>query len=449
MALLDAIRKAGIVGCGGAGFPTHIKLNCSVNYLIINAVECEPLLRTDRFIIKNKTEEIIQGTELIAKQVGAQKKIIAIKKNYTEEIAALEKTLKLLNSDIKIFELESFYPAGDEQSVVNAVTGKTVPPSGIPLDVNAVVSNVATVLAILKSTEGEALTHKYLTVTGEVENPVIVYAPVGTSFADCINAAGKILAEDYIVIEGGPLMGKQYDKTQIKNSFTTKTTSGLIVVPNDIPVAEQKKIELKSVLRRAKTTCIQCTLCTELCPRYLLGHPLKPHLVMRKLGYSGNIEESLDDEDVKQALICCECGICEVFACPMELQPRQVNIYVKKILQKKGIRYLKPSVLSLPREELEMRKVPTKRLASRLGLGKYYDYKINELKTATPEKVSIALKQHIGVPATPVIKAGDSVKAGTIIGTIEDGKMGALVHSSIDGIVESVTDVITICREVK
>ncbi|MCL2793464.1 MAG: 4Fe-4S dicluster domain-containing protein [Spirochaetaceae bacterium] len=452
MKLLDAIREAGVVGCGGAGFPTHVKLNCLVKYLIVNAVECEPLLRTDRFIVKNKTEDIILGMELIAEQVRAEKKVIAIKYNYAEEISALEKVIKALKSNIEIFKLENIYPAGDEQYIVNAVTGKSVPPSGIPLDVNAVVTNVATVCCVAESVKGKPFTHKYLTVTGEVENPVIVYTPVGTSFASCVEAAGKILVDDYVIIEGGPLMGKQYDKTQLENLFITKTTSGLIIVPKNISVVNRNTIPLKSVLRRARVACIQCSQCADLCPRYLLGHPLKPHLIMRKLGYSSDIESDIEkaqeDEALKQALICCECGVCEVFACPMELQPRQVNIYVKKILQNKGMRYSKPDCEVFSRKEFEGRKVPTKRIASRLGLNKYYDYQISEIKIVEPKKVSIPLKQHIGVSATPVVKAGEKVECGKIIGTIEAEKIGAFVHATIDGAVTSVTDVITISREV-
>ena len=452
MKLLDAIREAGVVGCGGAGFPAHIKLNCQVEYLIVNAVECEPLLRTDRFIVKNKTDDIVSGIELIAEQVRAVKKVIAIKHNYTEEISALEKTIKSLKSNIEIFKLESIYPAGDEQYIVNAVTGKSVPPSGIPLDVNAVVTNVATVCCVAESAKGKPFTHKYLTITGEVENPVIVYAPIGTSFASCVEAAGKILAEDYVIIEGGPLMGKQHDKAELENLFITKTTSGLIIAPANSSVVNRKAIPLKSVLRRAKVSCIQCTQCTDLCPRYLLGHPLKPHLIMRKLGYSSDISsvegEAQDDENLKQALICCECGVCEVFACPMELQPRQVNIYVKEILRNKGIRYHKPDNEVFSRKEFAGRKIPAKRIAARLGLGKYYDYQISGVKIIEPQKVSIPLKQHIGVPAVPVVKPGEKVTCGKIIGTIEAEKIGALVHATIDGTVTSVTDVITISREV-
>ncbi|MCL2293482.1 MAG: SLBB domain-containing protein [Spirochaetes bacterium] len=449
MVLLDVIRDAGIVGCGGAGFPTHIKLSCSVKYLIVNAVECEPLLRTDRFIIKNKTDDIVSGVLEIAKQVGALKKYVAIKRDYIEEISSLEKAIESSGSDIEIFKLDSIYPAGDEQFIVSAVTGKSVPPSGIPLDVDTVVTNAATVFCVAESLKGKPFTHKYLTVTGEVENPVIVYAPIGTSFAECIKAAGKTNIDDYVIIEGGPLMGRQYDKTQAENLFITKTTSGLIVVPKNIPVVNRNQISLKTVLRRAKTACIQCTQCTDLCPRYLLGHPLKPHLIMRKLGYAPDMEDLPLDEDIKQALICCECGVCEVFACPMELQPRQVNIYVKKMLQSKGVRYDKPGNDYFSREELAWRKIPSKRIASRLGLSKYYNYNISELKIVEPEEVSIPLKQHIGIPATSVVERGERVNCGKIIGFIEQGKVGAFVHATINGIVTAVSDVITISREVK
>lgn len=192
MDLLEKIMAAGIVGCGGAGFPTHAKLNCTVEYLIVNAAECEPLLRTDRYLMLNRAPEIVSAMELVAETVKARKLYIALKETYTDEIASLNAAIAAKNSRVEIFPLKNFYPAGDEQIMVLEVTGRTVPPGGIPLDVGAVVSNTATMCGIYDASRDIPFTDKYLTVTGAVAHPMIVKAPLGTSFRECIEQAGEL-----------------------------------------------------------------------------------------------------------------------------------------------------------------------------------------------------------------------------------------------------------------
>ena len=186
MTLLEQIKEAGIVGCGGAGFPTHVKLNCTVEYLIINAAECEPLLRTDRWLMIHKAREIVLAAGMVGDMIHAGKRCIALKETYAEEINALETAIKETGSTVTLYRMRNFYPAGDEQIMVCDVTGRTVPPSGIPLDVGSVVSNLATTYSIYQASLGRPLASKYLTVTGAVASPCIVHAPLGTSFADCL-----------------------------------------------------------------------------------------------------------------------------------------------------------------------------------------------------------------------------------------------------------------------
>ncbi|MBR6956758.1 MAG: hypothetical protein IKH72_07235, partial [Firmicutes bacterium] len=154
MNILDQIFECGIVGCGGAGFPTHVKLNTQVEYFIVNAAECEPLLRTDRYTMKHRAGDIIDAVEAIGDHLKAAKKVIALKGHYHEEIACLEEAIAAKNSDVELFFLENFYPAGDEQIMVYEVTGRVIPPAGIPSAVNAVVSNVGTVAAISDAMRG-------------------------------------------------------------------------------------------------------------------------------------------------------------------------------------------------------------------------------------------------------------------------------------------------------
>lgn len=447
MNLINRIFEAGIVGCGGAGFPTHIKLGAKVNYLIINGVECEPLLRTDRYLMIHYAEKLLLAIEEVGKLLSAKEIHIALKETYYSEIDCLETVIAKMNSSVRIFKMNNFYPAGDEQMIVCDVTGKTVPPGGIPLDVNSVVLNVATMICIFDAINGKNFTHKYLTINGEVNNPIILNVPIGTSLRKCIELAGGPCLNNYKVIVGGPLMGKILKKDELNKTFITKTTSGLIVISDENYLSKTDEINLKHMLNRARSSCIQCSYCTQMCPRYLTGHMLQPHRIMRKLAYSISFEDILDDEDVKQAMICCECGICELYACPMELQPRRVNALLKSEFVKRGIRYKKGNEEYSKLDERKYRLIPSKRIATKVGLGNYYDINIDELLEYTPERVEISLKQHIGNQAKPEVMVGDKVKCGQLIGSCDQDKMGANIHASIDGIVIEIGDSIVIEKQ--
>ncbi len=446
MELLEQIKNAGVVGCGGAGFPTHIKLNCKVDTLIINGAECEPLLRTDRWLMCHRAVEIVTAAGLCGNAVGASQVYIAVKEHYAKPVAALREAIQALNSPVKLFLLQNFYPAGDEQALVLEVTGRTVPPAGIPLDAGAVVSNAATMNAVYDAAQGEAFTQKYLTVTGEVANPAILRVPVGTPLMKCVEAAGGTALTEYRILCGGPMMGKLYTKEEAQRETVTKTTSGITVLPADIPLVEQRETPLRVILRRAKTACIQCSRCTELCLRHLSGHPLQPHMIMRKLAYAEDLPTVLEDNAVHQALICSQCGVCEVYACPMGLQPRQVNLFVKDALAKKGVRYARSGDTWMPMEMREWRKAPSRRMAVRLGVGKYYDYEISALLTPEVRQVRLALKQGAGAPAVPVVQVGDSVTVGQRIANCPEGATGSNLCASISGVVTAVDGAISIER---
>ena len=443
MSLTDKIFSAGIVGCGGAGFPTHVKYNAKPEHLIINAAECEPLLRTDRYVMCHYPHEIIAGCEAALQHLGAKDCTIALKEPYKEEIAALQAAIDAKNSPVKLHTFPSFYPAGDEQVMVYEVTGKVVPPAAIPLEVGCVVSNVATILAIYDAISDKPFTHKFLTMTGEVNHPTVLRVPIGTSFADCVEAAGGAAIEDYFVISGGPMMGKPLTKEQALATTVTKTTSGYILLPKDSRLPSLHQTPVEHTINRAKAACIQCTYCTELCPRHMLGHPIQPHKMMRKIA-CGSVEGMIDDPEALNALLCCECGVCELFACPMGLQPRKVNALVKAELGKRGIRYPKQDKEYHPDASREYRKIPTKRAANRAGAGKYYDYVIKECKELTPARVAISLKQHIGAPGQAVVAVGDKVRCGQLIAKCPDGSLGANIHASMDGTVKEVGSVIVI-----
>lgn len=448
MSILEQIFEAGVVGCGGAGFPTHAKLSGKgIEHFIVNGAECEPLLGTDRWLMRNRPGDIVKAAAAVAKEIGAKDCTIALKKTYTREITALEAAIrKLPRAPVSLRLLESFYPAGDEQVLVYEVTGKVVPPAGIPLDVGAAVSNAATMAAVADAMEGKPFTRKYLTVAGEVAEPQVLCVPVGTAYTDCLRLAGGTTVERWVAVNGGPMMGKALPMEEAARAVVTKTTSGILILPEEGAWGQASKISLEHMKNRASSSCIQCSYCTELCPRHLLGHPLEPNKIMRKMAMSVDIRELLDDPDIRRAALCCQCGICEVYACPMGLQPRRVNALIKAELGKAGIRYPKGEGEYTPLPERRSRKIPTQRAAARAGVLAYYHTDLDRFQEYRPDTVALPLNQQIGAPCQPVVREGDQVGEGQLIAKCPEGKLGANLHASIAGTVTRVGDAIVIAE---
>ncbi|MCL2024005.1 MAG: SLBB domain-containing protein [Oscillospiraceae bacterium] len=366
---LELIERAGVVGCGGAGFPAHIKFNTTAEIFIVNAAECEPLLATDRYLLREKAAQICAAAQEVRRHLGANQCVVATKETYTAEIAALNAVLPEY-PNMRLHLMTSFYPAGDEQIMVFEVTGRVVPPRGLPRDVGCVVSNAATLLAVHDAMQGIAFTEKYLTIGGEVNDPKVIKVPVGTSFGQCLELAGGSKIADYVIVSGGPMMGKVHSLREGEELSVTKTTSGFLVLPAHTKVVRYARLDEEQTLRRARAACIQCSFCTQLCPRYLLGHPLEPHRIMRKISCNKNWRANLAHDKILQcAVLCCECGICELYSCPMQLQPRKINALIKQEIRKNNIDLPKFELDSDPRPYRQLRKVPTRKAAVRAGVG--------------------------------------------------------------------------------
>lgn len=447
MGILEQIEAAGIVGCGGAGFPTHKKLTRDAEILIVNGAECEPLLRTDRYLMCHRAPQLVKALQTITQELGIGRCVIAVKHHYQEEIQALRQAISQAGAQIEIHELENFYPAGDEQTIVYEVTRQVVPPAGIPMAVGAVVQNVATVYAISEALEGIPFTHKFLTVTGEVRHPVILRVPIGTSYQECLELAGGCLYSSYFVVTGGPMMGKPMPMGEVGQAVVTKTTSGILVLPAEGYHARMAQVDLRHMLNQARSACIQCSNCTQLCPRHMLGHPLRPHRIMRKMAMGGDICAMLDDPDIRSAQLCCECGLCEIYACPMGLFPRKINSMIKKELSATKIRYQAAPGTWQPSPYREMRKAPSGKVAARTGVWKYYDYTVQDLVERESNQVAIPVQMHVGAPAQPVVAVGDQVRAGDLIAQPKQGALGARIHASISGRVQQVGARIVIGKE--
>lgn len=433
MDLVQKIYEGGVVGAGGAGFPTHIKYKADADYLLINAAECEPLLYTDQYEMEHYSDDIIKGIEMGKEALGAAEAKIGIKAKHKRSIEALEASIEKLGADIEIVKMDSYYPAGDEHSIIYECLHTPLSPGALPLTVGAVVSNVTTIRNIYLAAQGKPVTDKKVTVTGEVDRPIVVDVPIGTPLRQCIDLAGGVTVEPFAILVGGPMMGKMVLEEDLDDGFVTKTTGGIIVLPLDHPLITRRRQTLKQIQNQTASACIQCDFCTELCPRYLKGQPLHPHEVMKAFGF-GN----MDNPKLPQAALCCECGICELYSCPMGLSPRIVNAEVKKIMREKGI---SKNFTALPVHPMEeVRKLPTDVLMKKIQVEKYDREEPLPFMNYEPRKVRILLSQHIGKPADAVVSPGDEVKKGDLIGHVDEKDMGANIHASIDGTVTNVTD---------
>ncbi|KJS86617.1 MAG: NADH dehydrogenase [Peptococcaceae bacterium BICA1-8] len=431
---LMKIKDAGVVGAGGAGFPTHVKLSSPAKTIIVNGAECEPLLRVDQQLLAQMAEKVVVGLLTVMELTGASEGVIALKGKYKDAIQNLEKAIK--EKPIKIHVLGDFYPAGDEHVTVFQSTGKLVPQGGIPLKVDCIVTNVETLVNIAEAIDGNPVTDTYLTVTGEIPQPITLKLPIGTTIAEVFRIAGLTDFTEMMVIEGGPMMGKIVEDL---SQPITKTTKGLIILPKEHPLIRKRTLSFEKIIKQSKAACIQCRYCTDLCPRFLLGHKLEPHKIMRALNHIEGQEESM-----KMALACSECGVCEQYACVMGLSPRRINAGIKKELLKNGIKPEGPINNQEKHSLQEHRQIPIKRLISRLGLTKY-DKKATLVEMDYSIKhVQIKLHQHVGAPSKPLVQVGQSVKKGDLIAGIPEKSLGANIHASISGVITEVSDSIAI-----
>jgi len=430
MNIIEQVKQAGVVGAGGAGFPTWKKMSAQAECVIANGSECEPLLRVDQQLMTLYACEVVEGMKLVMRATGAQKGIIALKEKYEKAVIALEGCPG--KDGISIHLLRNYYPAGDEQALVYDVLGKIVPEGGIPLDIGAVVQNVGTLINIARAARGQAVTHRWLTVGGAVRTPKTIIAPVGTRLSDALAAAGGPSVTPYSVIDGGPLMG-------VKSSgVVKKTTTSLIVLPSEHKVIRYKDKPIGQDVKIARSACEGCRFCTDMCPRFLNGHNLEPHAIMGAVSYQA--VQEIDPLVISQAYLCCQCGLCGMYACPTLLSPERIIRACAGRLKSEGAKPLHRRKVKEVRPEREYRLPPLQNLVSRLELGAY---DVDAPLDPTPLEVgsvSIPLKQHVGVPAVPSVKKGDKVKAGEQIAVVPEGKIGANIHSGIAGTVLGVTD---------
>ena len=275
--LSHILRLSGIVGAGGAGFPTYAKLDKRAETIIMNCAECEPLLKLHRQLLEKKAYEIVRTFHMLAKCVGAREAIIGVKRTYTKTIAALMAVIGEY-PEIRLGLLDEVYPAGDEVVLIYEVTGKVIRPGGLPIESGVAVFNVETVYNIYKAVEqGKPVDDKFISVVGEVKEPVTIRVPIGCTVEEVVQAAGGAVIDNPVYFIGGPMMGYIGSETMP----VTKTTNAVLVLPEEHMLVQRKRRKASIDLKRAAAACCQCTMCTDLCPRHLLGHPIEPHKFMR------------------------------------------------------------------------------------------------------------------------------------------------------------------------
>ncbi len=431
--ILNKVAEAGIVGAGGAGFPTAVKLNSNPEYIVVNGAECEPLLKVDQQLTEVFAESLLATLDLLVRSMGAKGGVFALKAKYKKAIFELEKRIGD-HPALSIKELGNYYPMGDEHILVYETLGRIVPEGGIPLACGVVVINVETLLNVGRAVEDDRpVTEKYVTVAGAVRNPATWRIPVGLKYSELIEASGGASVPDPVLINGGPMMGKV---ERDLDSPVTKTSKGIIVLNGDHPWVLSKTRRIEEMMRIAKTSCCHCMLCTDLCPRYMIGHRLHPDKLMRLATYNSTCEK---EEPATAAFLCCECGLCEI-ACIMSLQPWKLNQELKKRLAAIGLKNPLHQAPAGVNPFRPYRQYPIPKLIHRLGLSafEHQDAPLRDDYPGEIKEVRLMLKQHLGPPAVSEVQVGDEVEAGQMVAQPAQGAMGAKIHASLKGRVKAV-----------
>lgn len=423
------------MGAGGGGFPTHVKMSARVDTVIANGVECEPLVRSDRHLMVAEADSVVRGLCLAMEATGAQLGLVAVKEEADQAREALQAAMAGRNN-LRLATVGSYYPAGDEFLLVQALLGRSVPEGGLPLDVGVLVQNVTTLSQVAQAQDGLPVVERRVTVAGEVVKPRTLRVPLGTPARIVVEWAGGLARPegDVAVVAGGAMMGRLAGL----DAVTTKTIGALLVLPKRGPVVEMLGRSLAVSLRRGRSICDQCRDCTEVCPRRLLGHALQPHEIMRAINYGLEVLPHI----VTAAVLCCECRLCEAYACPLGLSPmayyRACKAELRRLAWKNTV-HRRANLAPLP--EQAYRRVPTHRLIDRLGLTAYAEQTVlADEGEYRPEIVTIPLRQHAGMPARPVVNPGQRVCRGEVVGEAPREQLGARVHASIDGVVAAVTE---------
>ncbi len=300
--IINLIKEGGVVGMGGAGFPTHVKLSPKepdkIDYVIANCSECEPYLTSDYRKMIEEPEKLVEGLSIILRLFDNARGILAVEDNKPDCVQILKKLTKDMER-ISVVALKTKYPQGAERQLIYATTGRAINSSMLPADAGCVVNNVDTIISIYNAVKlGRPLMHRIVTVTGDcIKDPVNFCVRIGTNYAELIEEAGGFVKEPEKIVSGGPMMGFAIFDTNVP---CTKTSSALLCLSHD------------EVSHANETACINCGRCVEVCPGRVVPS--------RLADYAQN--KNREAFEANNGMECCECGCCS-YICPAKRQLTQ------------------------------------------------------------------------------------------------------------------------------
>ena len=429
--LKQVCADAGDVGAGGAGFPTAMKLAEGADTLIINAAECEPLLYTDYVLLKRHLDRVTGGAEIVVEAAGIDKAYLGVKKHTAARLGLTHG--QRLSEHVVVYALPDVYPMGDEIILIYEVLRRVVRPGSLPITAGVLVFNVETLYNVFKAVNiSSPVTEKWVTLGGKIDRPVVLKVPVGTPVDLLLSRHGIRVPDDCVLLNGGPAMGTIIDPA---TAVITKTTKGLLVLPKAIPAVAGKLGSVRAQINRATAACCQCRMCTDMCPRALIGYPLEPHKTVRSV--SNRISDN--PEEYLSAALCCGCGVCELTACCQGISPRRVFQEIKGSLAKHGLRYTYAGQNPVDPDR-DNRLLPVERFKARIGVAPFDQVaEFQHSHAWQPDQIRLPLRQHVGAPAVPVVRPGEAVEADQMVAEAAKG-ISAAIHTAIAGRVVSVAD---------
>lgn len=406
------LQKNGVVGLGGGGFPSFLKIDKNIETFIINGAECEPLLKSDYFYLKNNLKKILEIANLYREILNLKRVFFAIKGKNLHLLSEVN----LKDFGIEPFLLDDFYPVGDEKILIKLLDDLLIPHGKFPKDFRYLVQNVSTCGAIYDAIFlDKPLTKRYVTVTGEVKKPYVAEVKIGTPIYKLIEMGGIENFKYFEIIEGGIMTGQ----LSSVDDFINKTTGGVFLLPDNHRAVVERKQKVSYTLKSGFEKCCDCDKCTELCSRANIGLYLKPDRIVKN--YGKYFEDSVFN--------CSNCGLCSLFSCPFELSPRNVINFLKKNF--KGNGDLKRVNIKGEARDIQ---VSSDRLKKRLNLEKYdVDLKfIGEINFKTEFKIDLPKGTK-----WKDLKIGDSVKEFEPLNEILEN-YGYNVHSPVNGKIDDV-----------